>query len=142
MAGTEPKVDSELLGRVAALTPGEQRWLRTVLQSVFTMDLPQKRRADEEPPESLRRARPRTAEPEAAPGPRRKGLDELLSGEGGSEEEYPELAEELKGIADVANLLREGGRERRRVGEEIMRLLEGSEESDSEDDEDEIAPLN
>ena len=142
MAGIEPKVDSELLGRVAALTPAEQRWLRTVLQSVFTIDLPQKRGADEKPPESLRRAQPRTAESETAPGRRRKGLDELLSGEGASEEEYPELADELKGIADVANLLREGGRERRRVGEEIMRLLEGSEEADSEDEEDEGARHN
>ena len=106
------------------------------------MDPPRKRRADEEPPESLRRVRPRTAEREAAPGPRRKGLDELLSGEGAPEEEYPELAEELKGIADVAKLLREGGRERRRVGEEIMRLLEGSEEAASEDDEDDSPPLN
>lgn len=72
--------------------------------------------------------------------PRRQGLDKLVSGEGISEEEYPELAEELKGIADVADLLREGGRERRRFGEELMRLFEADptpDEGEEEDGEDE-----
>lgn len=125
MAGTEPKLDRELLGRVAALTSGQQRWLRTVLQSVFTMEPPLKRRA-EEAEERPRAAREQVAEGEAAEKPRRQGLDKLLSGEGSSEEEYPELADELKGIADIADLLREGGRERRRFGEELMRLFEAS----------------
>ncbi len=58
------------------------------------------------------------AEPEE---PRRRGLDEL-SGKGGSEED--ELADELKGIGDIADLLREVGRERRRFGEDLMRLFE------------------
>jgi hypothetical protein len=137
MAGTKPKVDRELLGRVAALTPGQQRWLRTVLQSVFTMETPRKRRAEEEPEERPRRAKPRPAAPEAAEEPRRRGLEELLSGEGGSEEDFPELADELKGIADIADLLREGGRERRRFGDELMRLFEGGEEGSSGEDEEE-----
>ncbi len=55
--------------------------------------------------------------------PRRRGLDELI-GKGGSEEDYPELADELKGIGDIADLLREVGRERRRFGEDLMRLFE------------------
>jgi hypothetical protein len=139
MAGTEPKIDRELLGRVASLTPGQQRWLRTVLQSVFTMEPPARRPVDEERPRS---ARPKSAEPEAAQERRRQGLDDILSGEDVSEEDYPELADELKGVADIADLLRESGRERRRFGEEIMRLLEGSEPSDEDDEEDEDARRN
>ncbi len=134
MAGTKPKVDRELLGRVAALTPGQQRWLRTVLQSVFTMETPRKRRAEEEPEERPRRAKPQPAASEAAEEPRRRGLEELISGEGGSEEDFPELADELNGIADIADLLREGGRERRRFGDELMRLFQGEEEDEERDD--------
>ncbi len=135
MAGTKPKMDRELLGRVAALTPGQQRWLRTVLQSVFTMETPGKRRAEEEPDERPRRRERRPAAPEAAEEPRRRGLEELISGKGGSEEDFPELAEELKGIGDIADLLREGGRERRRFGEELMHLFESGEEGASGEDE-------
>ncbi len=137
MAGTKPKVDRELLGRVAALTPGQQRWLRTVLQSVFTMETPGKRRGEEEPEERPRRREKRPAAPEAAEEPRRRGLEELLSGEGGSEEDFPELAEELKGIGDIADLLREGGRERRRFGDELMHLFESGEEGSGEEEEEE-----
>ncbi len=137
MAGTKPKVDRELLGRVAALTPCQQRWLRTVIQSVFTMETPGKRRGEEEPEERPRRRERRPAPPEAAEEPRRRGLEELLTGKGGSEEDFPELAEELKGIGDIADLLREGGRERRRFGEELMHLFESGEEGASGEDEEE-----
>ena len=129
-------MDRELLGRVAALTPGQQRWLRTVLQSVFTMETPRKRRA-EEPEERPRRAKPQPDAPEAAEEPRRRGLEELISGEGGAEEDFPELADELKGIADIADLLREGGRERRRFGDELMRLFEAPEGASGEGEEEE-----
>ena len=128
-------MDRELLGRVAALTSGQQRWLRTVLQSIFTMEASpgrSVRRAAEEA--EMREERPRQAKPAPAEEPRRQGLDKLLSGEGASEEEYPELADELKGIGDIADLLREGGRERRRFGEELMRLF-GSPEADAEEGE-------
>jgi len=125
-------MDRQLLGRVAALTPGQQRWLRTVLQTIFSMEVPAGRAAQEDAPERPRQAKPKTAEP--AEEPRRQGLDKLLSGEGASEEEYPELADELKGIGDIADLLREGGRERRRFGEELMRLF-GSPEADAEEGE-------
>ena len=130
-------MDRELLGRVAALTPGQQRWLRNVLQSVFTMETPRKRRAEEEPEERPRRAKPQPAAPEAAEEPRRRGLEELISGEGGAEEDFPELADELKGIADIADLLREGGRERRRFGDELMRLVEAPEGASGEEEEEE-----
>ncbi len=119
---------------MASLTPGQQRWLRTVLQSVLTMEPAAKRPAEEERP---RRARPRAAAPEPAEERPRKGLDDLLRGEDISEEDYPELAEELKDIGDIADLLRESGRARRRFGEEIMRLFEGSDASDEDEEEDE-----
>ncbi len=130
-------MDRELLGRVAALTSGQQRWLRTVLQSVFTMETPKKRRGEEEAEERPQRRKRRSAAPEAEEEPRRRGLEELLSGEKGSEEDFPELADELKGIADIADLLREGGRERRRFGEELKHLFEGGEEGSSGEDEEE-----
>ncbi len=66
------------------------------------------------------------AEPEHAEEPeelRRRGLDKLI-GKGGSEEDYPELADELKGIGDIADLLREIGRERRRIGGDLMRRID------------------
>jgi hypothetical protein len=148
MAGSEPKVDRELLGRVAAMPRGQQRWLRTVLQSILGMDEPRPR-ARAEPQERPRRRpaapepperRPRRPQPDREPEPeseRTPGLDRLLAGEKPSEEEYPELAEDLKGISDIADLLRESGRERRRFGEELRRLLESgsSEEQDEENEE-------
>jgi hypothetical protein len=139
MSRTEPKIDRELLGRVASLTRGQQRWLRTILQSVVTMEPATKRLAEEEIP---RRAGPRRAEPKPAQEPRRKDLDDLLSGEDVSAKEYPELAEELEGIGDIADLLRESGQARRRFGEEIMRLFEGSDGNGEDDEEDESARLN
>src|SRR3972149_7063607 len=142
MAGTEPKMDRQLLGRVAALTSGQQRWLRTVLQTIFAMEAPAGRASREEAPEGPRPAKPKTAEPAPAEEPRRQGLDNLLSGEGAPEEEYPELADELKGIGDIADLLREGGREGRRFGEGLVRLFgspeveaEGGEEGDEDEGE-------
>jgi hypothetical protein len=151
MAGSEPKVDRELLGRVAAMPRGQQRWLRTVLQSIFAMEEP-RRRARVEPEERPRRRAPPAPEAERERRPRRPerrqaepepetertpGLERLLAGETPGEEEYPELAEDIKGIADIADLLRESGQERRRFGEELRRLLESgaSEEGEERGDE-------
>lgn len=119
------------------MTPAQQRWLRTVIQSIFTMGPPGEGHAREERQERPRGAPAREQPPSEQP--RRKGLDELLSGEGSLEEAYPELAEELKGIADIVDLLKESGSARRRFGEELMRLLEDPEPpenapSDEEDD--------
>jgi hypothetical protein len=138
MSRTVAKIDQELLGRVASLTRGQQRWLRTVLQSVVTME-PTARRPSGEGPH---RAQPPRAESEPAQEPRRQDLDDLLSGEGVPEEDYPELADELKGIGDIADLLRESGRERRRFGEEILRLFQDSNGSDEDDEEDESTRSN
>src|SRR3989304_3474237 len=108
MAGTEPKMDRELLGRGAALTSGQQRGVRPVLPSIFTGEAapggPAGRAGGEAEmrEERPRQAKPKTAKPAPAEEPRRQGLDDLLSGEGAAEEQDPELADELKGSAETA----------------------------------------
>jgi hypothetical protein len=152
MAGSEPRIDPELLGRVASMSRGQQRWLRTIVASVFSMD---DAAGDEgaapprEPKPKRSRAERRPPAPEMAPEPEQTpssdALEKVLRGEGVSEDEYPELADELQGIADIAELLRESGRERRRFGEELLRLLESSEPSEgaeSEDDEEQDEELS
>jgi len=130
---------------------GQQRWLRTVLQSILAMDEPRPRARVVEEEERPRRRRPPEAEgkprprrpqrPEPEREPEREiertpGLERLLAGETPGEEEYPEMAEEIKGIADIADLLRESGQERRRFGEELRRLLEsGSSEEEKGEEE-------
>ncbi|MBI2912951.1 MAG: hypothetical protein HYY03_03430 [Chloroflexi bacterium] len=117
-----PDIDETLLAQVAALPHGGQRWLRTALHAISTIE-PETEVAEKKP----RRAPRREAKPPQPerPAPGRAGsLDQVLSGEASLEEQveaYPELAEELKGVADIADLLRELGRERRRLGEDILR---------------------
>jgi len=55
----------------------------------------------------------------------RQGPDDVFRDESASEKDHPELADELKDIADIADLLRESGRERRRISEDML-LLKGS----------------
>ncbi len=43
---------------------------------------------------------------------------------------------------DIADLLREVGRERRRLGEDLMRLFEGSDGSEGDDEEERDQHLN
>jgi len=54
-----------------------------------------------------------------------QGPDDVFRDESASEKDHPELADELKEIADIADLLRESGRERRRISEDML-LLKGS----------------
>ncbi len=130
-SGREPKkVDESLLRRVASLPPGGQKWLKTALQTIATL----------EPAEVHEQA---TEQAPAAGGeaPRRArgaDLEEVLSGAADAREQveaYPELAEELEGIADIVDLLREAGRERRRLGEEILRESESEPPQEDEADE-------
>lgn len=55
----------------------------------------------------------------------RQGPDDVFRDESASEKDHPELAHELKRVADIADLLRDSGRERRRIGEDML-LLNGS----------------
>jgi len=129
MPGIESNVDPDLLGRVAALTPDQQRWLKTVLQAIDTIEpLPTR-------PVERAQAAPRRTRPSRRPAP---ALDELLAGGAGLDkqiEAYPELAEELEGLSDVVDLLREAGRRRRQKGEDVLREIEGREKSAEEDEE-------
>ncbi len=52
------------------------------------------------------------------------GFRESKPADGVEPEHAEEPEDELKGIGDIADLLREVGRERRRFGEDLMRLFE------------------
>lgn len=115
-----PKIDDSLLVRLAALPPGGQRWLRTVLEAISTLELFSEGQDQKEPSLPPRRV-----------GRGRLSLDEVLSGDAADLRErakaHPELADDLRGIAEIADLLREVGRERRHMGEEILRESETEE---------------
>ena len=116
-------VDPMLLGRVAGMPRGSQRWVKTALQAIET--LAPEREAEDEP-------RPRAPEPK-----RPADFEDVLSGGADLREQtesYPELAEELKGIADIVDMLREAGREHRRMGEDILREVESGEEEPEDRD--------
>jgi len=116
-------IDSQVLRRVAGSSRATQRWLKTALQTIRTM-----------PPagEAAARVRPARPAPVADPEPasepepeaRAPDLDDLLTGRRSLKEHIearPELAEELEGLADVIDMLRDLGRERRKEGEDILR---------------------
>ncbi len=128
-----PEIDVSLLDRVASLPPSGQRWLKAALEAIETIDpaAEQEEEAKRPPPAEM------------PPGPRRGvSLDDVLSGDADlsdQAEAYPDLVEELRDIAEIANLLQDAGRARRSLGEQILReqLLEDREpEEEREDQED------
>lgn len=123
--GLLSRIDETLAARVGGLSPGSQRWLKTMLHAVRTLEVGEEGRA----PEAAERRR---AEGERSAGPREverpKGrapsLEEVVTGEADLREHlsaYPELADELEGLADIIDMLREAGERRRRRGEKIFR---------------------
>jgi hypothetical protein len=69
-------------------------------------------------------------------------LEEVISGRVKLEDqlqEYPELQDELEGLGDVIDLLREAGQARRRKGEDVLRELglggDGDREAEEEPEE-------
>jgi hypothetical protein len=125
------EIDESLIVRLAALSPGTQRWLKTALQSIRTMPGPQDRERDRELPPAA------VEEPERAhPSP----LEDVITGRAKLDEQleaYPELSEELEGIGDVIDMLRDLGASRRRRGEEILReeiLGDGPDEDENRDE--------
>ena len=123
--GSLPDIDETLLAQVAALPHGGQRWLRTALHTIATIE--PETEVEEKRPRPAPRREAKPPQPDRPSAGRAGSLDEVLSGEAGLKEQveaYPELAEELKGIADIADLLRELGRERRRLGEDALREME------------------
>lgn len=128
---SRPKIDESLLVHVAALPPGGQRWLKTALRAIA---------ASEPLTEAEEKAKPSGPGRRGARPRRRPGLDDVLSGEADLRRQadaYPGLSDELHGIADIANLLREAGRQHRSLGEEILRESESDSESEDGDEEEE-----
>jgi len=117
-------VDPSLVVRVAALSPGSQRWLKTAIQAIRSSDAggAEADAGAEAPPP---RKPSRLQKPAA-------NLEDVITGKADLREQleaYPELSNELDGLADVIDLLREAGERRRKRGEEILReLLEGEDE--------------
>lgn len=106
--------------RLASLSRGAQRWLKTALQAIAALEPEVEGREGErgpEPPRGRRRGAP--------------DLDQVLRGEVDLRQEaeaYPELSQELEGLAEIIDLLREAGERRRRLGEEILREEEEGED--------------
>jgi len=119
------EIDDTLLQQVAALPPSGQRWLKTALQTIVTID-PSDEQAEREEREAPAPPAERPAPLAEKPAPPRPKLtlDDVLSGKVDLREQaeaFPDLADELQDIANIANLLRDAGRERRRLGEQILR---------------------
>ena len=118
-------LDDSLMQRVALLSRGGQRWLKTALQTIETLKGEAETETHEEPkPNQQERRQLKPA-----------SLEDVITGKAKLQEQleaYPELSNELEGLGDVIDLLREAGERRRRRGEEILRELlegEGPEES-------------
>jgi hypothetical protein len=108
------------VARLADMPEAGQRWLKTALVTIRDFD--DSEPAREPPP------RPRKVVEEPPPQPQRApaNLDDVISGKARLDEQleaYPELAEELEGLSDVIDLLREAGQARRRKGEDVLREL-------------------
>jgi hypothetical protein len=131
-----PDVDEALLARVAALSPGGQRWLKTAIQAIRNVESVTP--AAPAPPAAPER---KPARPKALPKPQTKppaSLEDVISGKADLREhlnDYPELSTELEGLADIIEMLREVGERRRRKGEQILREeILGEPPADDEED--------
>jgi hypothetical protein len=131
MPNSERGLDPDLAEALARLPRGGQRWLKTAL--VALGDLDDSRRAA---PRALPEYLPEPElEPEPEPEPKRKprrlkrapvDLEEVIAGRASLDEQleaYPELADELEGLSDVIDLLREAGKTRRRKGQDVLKEL-------------------
>ncbi len=123
-------IDESLVVRVASLSRGSQRWLKTAIQAIRTSETGRMQVAEEEEEPSFEK--PQLLKPKSAT------LEDVITGKADLREQleaYPELSSELEGLGDIIDLLREAGERRRGRGEEILReLLEGGESKDSGND--------
>jgi hypothetical protein len=130
------RVDPALISRVATLSPGGQRWLKTAIQAIRSIPL----LAEEEETPQLPAAKPR-APRRREPAPPPPGLEDVITGKADLKDldAYPELSEELEGLGEIIDMLRGLGESRRRRGEQILReeiLGRSPEREPVEDDED------
>ena len=131
--GRVSEIDDSLVARVALLSEGSQRWLKTAIQAIQSSEMAPAQRA-----EAREKRRP-AAPPKVLKPPAdledvitdKADLEDVITGRADLREHleaHPELSKEFEGLADVIDLLRETGQRRRRRGEEILReLLEGEE---------------
>ena len=130
-------VDESLIARVATLSRGGQRWLKTAIQAIVTSEVVLDAEEDQ-PTKPQRRTRAPALEP---PASEPASLEDVITGKADLRdhlEAYPELQDELEGLADVIDLLREAGESRRKRGEQILReeiLGEKPEEEPGPDEE-------
>jgi hypothetical protein len=131
------EIDEALIQRLAGLSRGTQRWLKTALQSITTMPGPQ------EPEPDLDWALPKAAEADQR-REHQSPLEDVISGKAKLDDQleaFPELADELEGIGDVIDMLRDLGESRRRRGSDILReeiLGDPPSDEDDDDERDEI----
>lgn len=107
------KIDEALISRIASMSRGSQRWVKTALQAISLSD-----DADEDTITIP------AVEPQARETPSAPDLEDVLSGKATLSdqlERYPDLAEELDGLSDIVDLLRDAGERRRSRGEQILR---------------------
>ncbi len=103
------------------MSRGSQRWLRTALHVISDTETGPDRE------EQLRRVIDEDREagpPRVQPGARPASLEDVVSGKADLREHldaYPELSDELEGLAGIIDMLREAGEARRRRGEQIFR---------------------
>jgi hypothetical protein len=125
----QPDVDPSLVVRVSSLSQGSQRWLKMAIQAIRSTDI-----GDAKKPEAIEMPSPRKPSRLQKPA---ANLEDVITGKADLREQldsYPELSNELEGLADVIDLLREAGERRRKRGGEILReLLEGEEERTEDD---------
>ena len=127
-----PDVDPSLLVRVSSLSRGSQRWLKTAIEAIRSMDVGA---VDEPESAAIPLPRPRKPSPLQKPP---ANLEDVITGKADLREQlesYPELSNELEGLADVIDLLREAGDRRRKRGEDVLRELLEGEEGQPEDEE-------
>jgi hypothetical protein len=127
---SERGLDSDLAERLGDIPLSGQRWLKMALVMIPDLaDTPAKE-APPPPPKPRRIEKPKKVRKPV-------DLEEVISGRVKLEDqlqEYPELQDELEGLGDVIDLLREAGQARRRKGEDVLREL-GLESADEEAEE-------
>jgi hypothetical protein len=138
-------VDPALLSRIATLSPGGQRWLKTAIVTMRSM--PVGTDASElpvEPPPQLRRRRQGAPPAEKKPARKPPDLEDIITGKANIKDldSYPELAEQMEGMGDVIDMLRGLGEARRKRGERILReeiLGQPDEDAPSRDDDEDFS---
>lgn len=132
-------LDPALLNRISRLSAGGQRWLKTAIITMRTMP----DRADESDTSTERQidVPPQLRKQPRATTKRVPDMEDIITGKVDAREldEHPELAEQLEGMGEVIDMLRNLGEQRRKRGEQILReeILGGDgDQRRSEDDED------